>query len=229
MPILLLYCLLTLVFVSCDQIPQSIPVSQPTIVVVGYDISASTKGYYAITAAHLDSLYDRMARRGGGEVYVVMIQSNSAIQKPLQASVAPYPTLMPVTGIPPRREKIRRANEQLMAEHRAQRDRFIHQLMVMTQQSSHEAYTDIDGALALMQTIASEKRYQTYARRVLLITDGDQELPRQGHVPIRTVTLDANQVHLVRPKTQNLRNAISKSQPVHIHATLDDAILSITI
>lgn len=221
--------MLTLAFASCNRMPVSAPVLQPRIVVIGYDISASTKGYYTITKTHLDSLYDRIARQGGGEVYVVLIQSNSTLQNPFQATVVHYPTLTSVQGIPPRREKIRRANAQLMNKYHTKRDQVINQMLVLTQQKPHEAFTDIDGALALIQTIIREKRYQIYAKRVLLITDGDQELPQQGHLPIQSVTLDADQVHLVRPKTQNLRNAIGETPPIHIHATLDDAILAITI
>lgn len=194
-------------------------------VVAVYDITKSTDTYAILTEAHLERTYYGIGKNGGGKFYGLHLMTNSSKQEPITGEV-PALEQLPMMGNAYQQANRTRKNEQLAAEFETHKDEFMtpmsHYLIVP---KSH-VFSDLKNVLELARKILENPMYSTYEKKLLVISDMENDFPpKQGVDPMEPVHFAGDvKVFIVRPSDRVNLSGLIPGADYSVYATIDDAV-----
>jgi len=195
------------------------------VVVEVSDITKSTDTYAILTETHVEKTYYGMGQNGGGKFYGLHIMTNSLKQDPITGDI-PVLEQLPIKGNAYQQANRTRKNKQLAAEFETHKDAFItsvaNKLIVP---KSHD-FSDLKNALELARKILENPMYRNYVKKLLIISDMENDLPpNQGIDPMEPVHFASDvKVFLVRPSDRVKLAELIPGSDYSVYTTIDDAI-----
>lgn len=195
------------------------------VMVKVYDITKSTDAYAILNEAHIEKIYEGMGQNGGGKFYGLHIMSNSSKQEPITGAV-PVLEQLPMQGNTYQQANRTRKNKQLAAEFEAQKDVFIKSVVNKLILPKSQDFSDLKNALELARKILENPTYRNYAKKLLILSDMENDLPsRQGIDPMEPVHFASDvQIFLVRPSDRVNLSELLPGADFSVYTTIDDAI-----
>jgi hypothetical protein len=130
--------------------------------IIVYDLSKSTDTFIMLNNKHLEQIYTGMGKRGGGKIYGLHVQTNSARQNPMMAEIAPL-NLISLKGNPYQQGNIKSKNKALLAQFDLGKESV---LAILARQlilpKTHD-YSDIRNALELARKISENPLQRKWA------------------------------------------------------------------
>lgn len=195
------------------------------VVVWVYDITKSTDTYAILTEAHVEKSYYGMGQDGGGKFYGLHIMSNSSKQEPITGEV-PALEQLPMKGNAYQQANRTKMNKQFVAEFETHKDEFITSVSQNLIVPKTHVFSDLKNTLELARKILGNPTYCNYAKKLLIISDMENDIPpKQGIDPMEPVHFSSDvKVFLVRPSDRvNLAGLIPGADH-SVYATIDDAV-----
>lgn len=197
-----------------------------TLSVFVYDISISTDSYIMLNSSQVESIYSGMGKNGGGKFYGLHIQSNSAKQNPIMAEVKPL-NLLPLKGNAYQKANIEKMNKRLAAEFDVGQNAFVTNISNHLIQPKSNEFSDVKNALELAKKIMENPMYVSYAKKLIIVSDMENDLPPKQGIDRMSMVQFPNDVNifLVRPSDQvNISRILTGN--ISIYTTIEDAIES---
>lgn len=149
------------------------------VVVLIYDISKSTDAYSVLTIEHLDSLYVKIGKVGGGKCYFLFIQSDSRKQEPIQASVPILETL-PLRGNAFQQANLKRINNKQIKTFNEQKELFLN-VSSKILKPKDEDFSDVENAFILAKIVLENPDYKTWSKYLIICSDCENDFsPKNG-------------------------------------------------
>jgi len=227
-PNLLFALMITTLLCACGNVEknnQMIVPTQPQLVVVIYDITKSTDAYAILAIAHIEKIYNDIGQNGGGKLYGLHIMTNSSKQDPVSAEV-PVLEQLPMKGNAYQQANRVKKNKQLAAEFISHKDEFIKAVAgKLIVPKSHD-FSDLKNALELARKILENPMYDNYAKKLLIISDMENDLPpKQGIDKMEPVHFaETVKTFLVRPSDKVNLAVLIPGADYSVYTTIDDAI-----
>lgn len=176
---LLLLVLLAFMLTSCgkNQKQETSPVLViQEILVVVYDVSLSTDAYAMLQPEHFTLIYHDMGYSGGGRYYGLFIKSNSQRQDPFMMDVPVLDTL-PIRGNSYQQQNRLNKNREIISQFESGTDAFVKAISEKMLLPKKAEFSDVQNALELANGILSMPEYKTWNKRLLIISDCENDLP----------------------------------------------------
>lgn len=191
-----------------------------------YDISISTDSYIMLNRSQVESIFSGMGENGGGKFYGLHIQTSSAKQNPIMAEVKAL-NLLPLKGNAYQKANIENVNKRLAAEFDAGRNAFVTNVSNHLIQPKRHEFSDVKNALELAKKIMENPMYATYAKKLVVVSDLENDLPPKQGIDRMSLVQFQNDVNifLVRPSDKvNISRILTGK--ISIYTTIEDAIES---
>jgi hypothetical protein len=195
------------------------------VVVSVYDITISTDAYAILTNTHIEQLYYGIGQNGGGKFYGLHIKTNSSKQDPIAGNISVLEQL-PITGNAYQKANRNKKNKQLEAEFENGKDSFITSVSRKLIVPKIHKFSNVKNALELARKILENPMYSNYAKKLLVISDLENDLPpKQGIEEMEPVHFASDvKVFLVRPSDRVNLSELIPGSDYSIYTTIDDAI-----
>lgn len=225
---LLLILIATALVSACGNVEKKNEATTPNplqVVIEVSDITKSTDTYAILTETHVEKTYYGMGQNGGGKYYGLHIMTNSSKQEPITGDV-PVLELLPIKGNAYQQANRNKRNKQLATEFENGKDAFITSVSGKLILPKTHNFSDLKNALELARKILENPMYSTYAKKLLIISDMENDLPpKQGIDPMEPVHFAGDvKVFLVRPSDQVNLSELIPGADISVYATIDDAI-----
>ncbi|GEM_PF-4759142 len=215
--------------IACGNVENKSVTTAPKplqAVVAVYDITKSTDTYAILTEAHLERTYYGMGKNGGGKFYGLHIMANSSKQEPITGEV-PALEQLPMMGNAYQQANRTRKNEQLAAEFETHKDEFMTPMSQYLIVPKSHVFSDLKNALELARKILENPMYSTYTKKLLVISDMENDFPpKQGVDPMEPVHFTSDvKIYLVRPSDRVSLAGLIPGAEYSVYATIDDAVI----
>lgn len=214
-----------ILFSACNSIDNQMPVQQPQLTIGINDISCSFDDYATLNQSHVKSIIDGIGRCGGGKFYGLHIMSNSAKQDPIVAEI-PALNLLKVAGNGFQQSNQTRRNNELTNKFKTIADSLISSISDNLIVPKNHDFSDLKSALELAKTILKNPQYLNYEKKLLIISDMENDFPpNDGLDKMTPVKIPKDvQVLLVRPSERINLEEVIPGTDISMYTSIEDAI-----
>jgi hypothetical protein len=212
-------------FFSCETSTNSKKDKRDeSLLIIINDISKSTDEFLIFSESHIKTLLRQLGENGGAKVYGLLIKSNSNKQEPIRAIV---PIMNTINGRGSNRimkAKIQRHNEDVLNSFESEIQTSSRELCNGLLVPKDEDYTDINGALEIVNLILDQSHAED--KKVLILSDMINDLPGGKDVdPISTSINDSEaELLFVRPNNDVDLPSLFPSNQIKKFSSIADAI-----
>ena len=144
--------------------------STPKLVVLVYDITASTNAYTTLSEQNLNDLFNSVAFDGGGTFAAITVKSNSKEQDVLTLCI-PQVDTMNLSGNMYQRNERTDKNKEIKAKAATACQEFLSQTKTLVGQDKCERRSDVYTSLQLAKNETDFKLYAHHAKYVIVVSD----------------------------------------------------------
>lgn len=196
----------------------------PKLVVMVYDITASTNAYTTLSEQNLNDLFKSVAFDGGGTFAAITVKSNSKEQDVLTLCI-PQVDTMNMSGNVYHNNKRAEKNQKIMSQAETACQDFLSQTRSLIAQDKNERRSDVCTSLKLAKNETDFKLYQNHEKYVIIVSDLLDNVS-SSHGTNSCVDFGDAQLILVRPaENQKLVTANN----INIANSIDEAIRMLTL
>lgn len=211
--------------VACEKNPTELERKREEgLIIIVNDISKSTDQFLHFSEAHIYDILNGLGDKGGGKVYALLIKSNSNNQEALRVTVPDKNIIKNAGANRIMKAKIQKRNEEVILDFENEILKSSEMLCENLIRAKSENFTDIDGALQLVNLILDQ--YDKGNARVLILSDMINDLPGGKRIDPITVGINNSNAELlfVRPGNMVDLDTLFPSNNIRRFSSIDDAI-----
>ncbi len=227
MKILILSLICSFLSLSCGNSGKGEPVFHaiPNLTIIVYDISLSNDQFAVLDTTHFNTVYYKIGCAGGGNIYGLLIKSNSQKQEPVAYDIPALDTLR-LKGNTYQQQNRTKRNRQIRAEFENGETAFVKTFSEKLVLPKNEKFSDIQHALELAKNTLENPLYANYAKQLIIISDMENDFPPKNGIDAMTPVKFENDVKIgvVRPSGRTNVSEMLGGTKYTVYTTINDAI-----